>query len=108
MVRNRAGLPDRVLSDQVQAREWLQHERSIEFWAELQHWYDIRRWMTVPENMANVHQMKIKEYDNGNMEWKLNTENVVDVRTFDPKNYWLPIKRSEMNKAPQLEQNPNY
>src|SRR5690606_18612625 len=29
MVRNRAGLPDRVTSDQAQAREWLRHERQI-------------------------------------------------------------------------------
>ncbi|MGQ8336917.1 RagB/SusD family nutrient uptake outer membrane protein [Sunxiuqinia sp. A32] len=108
MVRNRAGLPDRVTSDQVQAREWLQHERSMEYYSEQTHWYDIRRWMTVPENMVDVRHMEIKEYDNGDMEWKLNMNTTEDTRTFVEKNYWLPIIRSEMNKAPQLEQNPNY
>ena len=33
----------------------------------------------------------------------------VDERSFsDKKFYWVPIARDEMNKAPQLQQNPGY
>jgi starch-binding outer membrane protein, SusD/RagB family len=45
MVRNRAGLPDRVTTDQATAREYLRHERNIEFFAEGHRFYDMRRWM---------------------------------------------------------------
>ena len=108
MVRNRAGLPDRVTSDQAVAREWIRHERNVELFAELPHWYDIRRWMTVKDVLTNVQEINIKQFTNGNMEWKLNGTLVVDARTFDPRNIWLPISRTEMNKAPQLQQNPGY
>ena len=32
----------------------------------------------------------------------------VDDRVFKTPAYWIPIPRDEMNKAPQLEQNPGY
>jgi starch-binding outer membrane protein, SusD/RagB family len=48
MVRNRAGLPDRVTTDQETARQWVRHERYIEHFAEGHQWYDMRRWMTAP------------------------------------------------------------
>jgi len=108
MVRNRAGLPDRVTADQATARNWIRSERNIELFAELPHWYDIRRWMTVQESLTNVYAIKIKEFTNGNMEWKLDNTSIVDARIWNPINIWLPISRIEMNKAPQLQQNPGY
>lgn len=108
MIRNRAGLSDRVTADQATARNWIRSERNIELFAELPHWYDIRRWMTVPTVMKNVQAMNIKQFTNGNMEWQLDNTLVVDSRSFNPINYWLPINRVEMNKAPQLQQNPGY
>jgi len=109
LVRNRAGLPDRVTTDQSRARDWVRHERYIEFYAEIsQEWYDIRRWMTVPESMQNVYGMNIKQFKNGNMEWLYNLSTIVDIRTWNPINIWLPISRTEMNKAPELQQNPGY
>ena len=50
MVRNRAGLPDRVTTDQDQARTWLRHERQIEFYGEGDRWYMIRKWMIAGGN----------------------------------------------------------
>jgi hypothetical protein len=108
MVRNRAGLPDRVTSDQAIARDWVRSERNIEFFAELPHWYDIRRWMTASTVLTNIRAMEIKQYTNGNMEWKVNSTSVVDTRTWNPINIWLPINRTEMNRATQLQQNPGY
>ena len=108
MIRNRAGLPDRVTTDQAQARTWIQSERSIELFAELTHWYDIRRWMTASTVLTDVRGMLIKEMENGNMEWKLDMGTLVDDRTWNPINIWMPIPRTEINKAPQLQQNPGY
>lgn len=108
MVRNRAGLPDRVTADQATARTYLRQERAIEFFGEDQRWYDIRRWMIAPTVIVNVCEMKIKQFDNGNFEWKYDLAAISDARTFNTKNYWLPFSRDEMNKSPQLVQNPNY
>ena len=108
MVRNRAGLPDRITLDQEQARTWVRHERNIEMFAELPHWYDIRRWMTAKDILVDLRAMNIKEMENGNMEWKMDMNALIDDRTWNPANIWIPIPRVELNKAPQLQQNPGY
>ncbi len=110
MVRNRAGLPDRVTTDQATARGYVRQERYIEFFAEGHQWYDMRRWMTATTGIVtNVYGMKIKQFDNGNMEWKLDLNDNEDARSWtNTKYYWLPLIRDEMNKAPNLQQNPNY
>lgn len=109
MVRNRAGLLDRVTTDQATARTFLRHERTIEFFGEGHRWYDLRRWMIFGSVVENVYGMKIKEFTNGNMEWKYDLTDKEDIRTWgNDKFYWLPIPRGEMNKAPQLQQNPGY
>lgn len=108
MIRNRAGLPDRVTTDQTTARQFLRHERSIELFGGGYRWYDIRRWMICENVVENVYEMKIKQFVNGNMEWKYDLSTNSDDRSFIQSNYWLPISRDEVNKAPQLQQNPGY
>jgi hypothetical protein len=109
MVRNRAGLPDRVTADPLQARTWLRHEREIEFFAEGHRWFDIRRWMICDQVVQNVYGMKVRQFENGDMEWKLDLNDREDARNWGgDKIYWLPLPRDEMNKAPQLTQNPGY
>jgi hypothetical protein len=107
-VRNRAGLPDRVTTVQATARDYLRHERAIELFGEDRRWYDIRRWMIAPSVIENVHQTVVKTMANGDMRWFYDEAAQVDDRTFAPRTYWLPIPRDEMNKAPQLVQNPGY
>ncbi len=108
IVRNRAGLPDRVTTDQAQAREWYRNERLVEFFGEGDRWYMIRKWMIANEVITNVHAMKIYHYADGRSRWFYDTSTVVDDRSFVARNYWLPISRSEINRAPQLQQNPGY
>ena len=109
MVRNRAGLPDRVATDQATAREYVRHERNIEFFAEGHRFYDMRRWMIAEQVIENVYGMRIEHYDNGSHMWKYNKADKTDERVFnDKKFYWVPLSRDEMNKAPQLQQNPGY
>jgi hypothetical protein len=107
-VRNRAGLPDRNTTDQNLAREYVRHERAIEFFAEGHRWYDIRRWMIAESVIKNVLEMKIKEYENGNMEWRLEPLSILDSRTFNIKNYWLPIPKTEIALMSQIRNNPGY
>ena len=109
MVRNRAGLPDRVTSDQAVAREYVRHERNIEFFAEGHRFYDIRRWMIAEQVVKDVFGMRVEHYDIGYTIWKYNKADKADARSFtDKKFYWVPLPREEMNKAPQLVQNPGY
>jgi len=108
-VRNRAGLPDRVTADQATARTYVRQERYIEFFAEGHQWYDMRRWMTASSIIADVLEMKIKEFSNGDFEWKIDPAAKPDARAWaNDKFYWIPLSRDEMNKAPQLINNPGY
>jgi hypothetical protein len=108
-VRNRAGLPDRVTADQITAINYVRQERYIEFFAEGHQWYDMRRWMTAPSIITDVYEMKIKQWVNGDWEWKIDLAAKADARKWEnDKYYWLPIARDEMNKAPTLVQNPGY
>lgn len=107
-VRNRAGLPDRVTSDQDQAREWYRKERQLEMFAEGDRWYMMRKWMIADEVIEDVYHMKIYHYADGSKKWFYDTSQSVDDRQWNDTFYWLPISRTEMNKAPQLQQNPGY
>jgi len=109
LVRHRAGLPSRVTADQATARTYIRQERAIEFFGEGHRYYDTRRWMVCGDVVETVYGMKIKQFTNGNMEWKLDVGDDEDDRSWGgDKFYWIPISRTEMNKAPQLEQNPGY
>lgn len=108
-VRHRAGLPSRVTENQSEVRTYLRHERAIEFFGEGQRFFDIRRWMICDKVIRNIYAMKVKEFVNGDMEWFLDYKAKEDTREW--KNnafYWLPITREEINRAPQLQQNPGY
>jgi hypothetical protein len=114
IVRHRAGLPSRVTTDQVKAREFVRHERDIELYGEGMRFFDIRRWMICDQVVANVYGMRINEYVSSNDDfdvlettWQLTS--IEDARKWGGNHfYWLPIMRSEINKSPGLVQNPGY
>jgi hypothetical protein len=107
MVRNRAGLPDRVTTDQDEAREWYRHERQIEFFGEGDRYYMMRKWMIIADIIEDVNPMRIYHFDDGTI-WNYNKAVTADDRQFNANAYWQPISRNEINKAPQLTQNPGY
>ncbi|MFW5877501.1 MAG: RagB/SusD family nutrient uptake outer membrane protein [bacterium] len=106
MVRNRAGLPD-FTGDITEA---LRHERKIEFAFENIRWYDLRRWKILEESFEpDLYGVDIVETTvDGETTTIWKQINAAPKRTFTEKLYWIPIERDELNRAPNLVQNPGY
>ena len=107
MIRNRAGLPD-FTGD---IKEALRHERKVELYGEESRFYDIRRWkimidvMTPP--LGGIDILEVKNTDGSIVTtWKWIEAHAKNVMS--EKQYWFPIPRTEIKKAPQIEQNPLY
>jgi hypothetical protein len=107
MIRNRAGLPDKTAADQDEAREMYRHERQVEFFGEGDRYYMMRKWMIAEDVIVDVNPMSIYHFDDGTI-WNYDESTSADARQFNTKAYWQPLSRSEINKAPQLQQNPGY
>lgn len=105
-VRNRVGLPN-FIGDITKA---LRYERRMELFLENIRWYDIRRWKILEETLTPMpYGVEITEIDNNGVvttTWK--KIRVQPDNKPVKKMYWLPIDRAELNRAPQLEQNPGY
>lgn len=118
LVRKRCGLPTFQASWALaggiptgqKLRKVLHQERSIEFLFEGRRFHDLRRWKEAPEVMN-------KEPRSWNRDGKTQEDfyQVIPanqggrVRVFEaPKSYWLAIPMSQINKNPNLVQNPGY
>ncbi len=94
-VRGRAGIA-MPATDQVKyntkdkLREYIRHERRIEFALEGQRYNDMKRW--------NIAHIKLPT---------LVTPANVPLK-FETKNYLLPFQQSELDNNPQLKQNDGY
>lgn len=118
LVRKRCGLPtfqdSWTLAGGIptgqKLRKVLHQERSIEFLFEGRRFHDLRRWKEAPEIMN-------KQPRSWNRDGKTAEEfyRVIEAnqggrkRIFEsPKNYWMAVPMSEINKNPNLVQNPGY
>jgi len=107
MIRNRAGLPD--FTGDITAA--LRYERRVEFIYENVRWYDMRRWKILNETLADAYGVDIVETKNLDNSTTTTTWRQIPVQDRGPENkklYWLPIPIDEINRAPQLVQNPGY
>ena len=105
-VRTRAGMP--VLPaglTQSQMRDRIRNERQVELCFEEHRFFDVRRWK-LGEALFNIPVRGMKITKNGSL--LTYTPFVVENRIFQPKHYLYPISQSDINKAPELEQNPGY
>jgi hypothetical protein len=107
MIRNRAGLPN--FTGDVKTA--LRYERQMEFVYENVRWYDIRRWKILDKVLTNASGVDIIETDNLDNSTVTTTWRQIFVQNRGPitnKLYWFPIPIDEMNRAPELQQNPLY
>jgi len=106
MVRNRAGMPD-ITGD---IREALHYERKIEFVGENIRWHDIRRWRileeTLPETPLGITITEVTENGETTTTWR--QIRAAPDNIFTERMYWIPIASDELQRAPQLEQNPGF
>lgn len=105
-VRNRSGMPD--VGDNVE--EILRYERKVEFFGENIGWYDVRRWKKLEENFdQDLYGVDIVEVtEDGVTTTTWSQVQAAPRKTFSKKLYWIPIDDDEINRAPQLIQNPGY
>ena len=109
-VRQRAGMPA-VTATGADLLEAIKNERRIEFAFEEHRYFDVRRWKEAPKYFGStVHAITIKKYPDGKKTYEVDKlrSDVGGDRKWDDKMYWLPIPKSEMDKNPNLVQNPGY
>ncbi|MEX0778747.1 MAG: RagB/SusD family nutrient uptake outer membrane protein [Balneolales bacterium] len=104
MIRNRAGMPD-FTGDITEA---LRYERQVELAFEGQRWSDIRRWKVLEEKLTDARGIDIVETTEGGNVTTTWREIIAEQRNVFDKMYWIPIATDELNRAPQLIQNPDY
>lgn len=109
-VRERAGMPA-ITASGAELLEAIKHERRIEFAFEEHRYFDVRRWKEAPKYFGStVHAITIKKYPDGKKTYEVDKlrSDVGGDRKWDDKMYWLPITKAEMDKNPNLVQNPGY
>lgn len=86
-------------------REIVRQERQIEFYLENQRFWDVRRWRDAECLGEQPKALNI----NGKTDETFHQVVTLDViRNFEQKNYLMPIPIGEINKVPQIIQNPGY
>jgi len=120
-VRSRVGMPD-VPADGGPDRslmERIRQEREVELAFEGHRYFDVRRWLIGPEAYQDVRGVRIigRLTDKSNPEaqqlvtnWYDYEYNVITVqeRSWEDRNYFVPIPQDEMERNPKLVQNPGY
>jgi hypothetical protein len=109
-IRDRAQMPH-ITSSGEQLLEDIKHERRIELVFEEHRYFDVRRWKEGPKYLGRtVHAIAIKKYPDGHKTYEVTPlrSDIGGERLFNDKMYWLPILKSEIDKNPNLKQNPEY
>ena len=108
MVRRRSSVQMPDVTDSGEAlRKRIRNERRVELALEYHRFFDVRRWKIAEETEKKplISMEIIKEND----QTKKYTEVIKFQRNFYPKNYYLPIPRTEVEKSlGTIEQNPGY
>lgn len=112
MVRDRAGIPAVEKSwegiatlDQDKLREIVRRERRIELYLENHNFYDIRRWGEAEVLGKRPLGLSVEQTD---LRLFGQPKEVEVARYFIPAQYLMPLPVSEINKNPNLVQNPGY
>ncbi len=118
-VRARVGMPDVPAGGSGDGRtvlDRIRQERQIELAFEGHRYFDVRRWMIAPEVYTGTNNgIRITGMLDPNGEL-LVTEKYryeyeilpLQNKSWNDRNYFVPIDRSELDRNPALEQNPGY
>ncbi len=108
MVRTRAKITNPLprTHTKEQMRELIRTERAVEFCFEGHRWWDIKRWRTAHEVLNKaIHGMHIVQNSDGSFSYEVVK---VEERVFLEHMYWYPIPETEIQKNPDLENNPGW
>ncbi len=109
-VRERAGMPA-ITSTGAQLLEDIKRERRVELAFEEHRYFDVRRWKEGPKYLGRtVHAVEVTRHPDGHKTYKVGPlrSSIGGERIFDEKIYWCPIIRGEIEKNPNIKQNPGY
>jgi starch-binding outer membrane protein, SusD/RagB family len=107
IIRARANMPA-ISSSGTQLWNDIVYERRVELAFEEHRYFDVRRWM-IADNVLNKNATGIRVFKNTDGTFTYTPGQLVETRKFvGPKMYWLPIQLDEINKNPNLQQNPGY
>ncbi|MDJ1469289.1 RagB/SusD family nutrient uptake outer membrane protein [Cytophagaceae bacterium DM2B3-1] len=110
LIRERAGLPEVAAGSQDEIRAAIRRERRVELNCEGIRYSDIRRWKIGEEVLnrdffgMNFNGTEISDDEKNPKAYFKRT--VYQRRVFSKKNYWFPVPQSEIDKNPNLVQNP--
>lgn len=94
-VRGRVGMPDVVADSKEEMREKIRHERRVELAFEDHRFWDVRRWMTAPDDLnAPLKGVKVTRLSYNSFEYQ-SVE--VESRSFKRSMYFYPIPQNELN-----------
>lgn len=112
LIRLRAGLDPYQLPtglNKLQMREKIRHERYIELAFERKRYWDLRRWKTAVQEMDGkvFHGMYTTKNDDGSFTYEVKPLKE-EPCVFKEYMYFMPIPQREMEKNPNLVQNPGW
>lgn len=114
LIRERSGMPKvtttlanrGVALTQATLRELIRNERRIELAFEEHRYFDVRRWK-IAENLPKfIRGCVITRAANGTLTY--NPNKVAETKVFESKHYFFPIPQTEVNRNPNMKQNPNW
>lgn len=118
LIRERAGIPQfgagenalQAPATQSEVREAIRRERRVELNNEGIRHLDIRRWKIGEETLnGRFYGMNFSGTERSDEESNPNAffvRSSYQQRVFTAKNYWFPVPQSEIDKNPNLRQNP--
>lgn len=109
MIRERGGLPPvQTGLSQDLMREQIRLERRIELCFEQLRYFDTRRWLIAEETDGGPFYGMNVDAGNSFTDEAFYKRTVFENRVFLPNYYLFPIPQSEINKDPQIVQNPGW
>ena len=94
-VRGRVGMPEVLADSKEEMREKIRHERRVELAFEDHRFWDVRRWMTAPDDLnAPLKGVKVTRLSYNSFEYQ-SVE--VECRSFKRSMYFYPIPQNELN-----------